>query len=156
MKRSQLWVVIFAIISLIAAWLWFTHNYANESATGVKTHSSTTTQKTQKSIQEKEAATANPDLAKKSVSNIPQTVYQIHKYILQFNSAPPGHVGGRIFQNREKQLPQTDQTGVKIMYREWDVKAKKKGVNRGAERLVTGSDGSAYYTRDHYKTFIPL
>jgi guanyl-specific ribonuclease Sa len=29
-----------------------------------------------------------------------------------------------------------------------------KGLDRGGERLVTGSDGSAYYTTDHYDTFV--
>lgn len=28
-----------------------------------------------------------------------------------------------------------------------------QGVNRGAQRLVTGNDESAYYTDDHYGTF---
>lgn len=43
-----------------------------------------------------------------------------------------------------------------ITYREWDVNPKIKGVDRGEERLVTGSDGSAYYTADHYQTFIHI
>jgi guanyl-specific ribonuclease Sa len=29
-----------------------------------------------------------------------------------------------------------------------------KGVPRDASRVVTGSDGSAYYTSDHYDSFI--
>lgn len=41
-----------------------------------------------------------------------------------------------------------------VDYREWDVNPHVKGVDRGAERLVTGSDGSAYSTRDHYDTFV--
>ena len=36
----------------------------------------------------------------------------------------------------------------------WDVHPYKKGVNRGSERVVTGSDGSSYYTQDHYMTFV--
>ncbi|WP_420829811.1 ribonuclease domain-containing protein [Actinocatenispora thailandica] len=41
-----------------------------------------------------------------------------------------------------------------VTYREWDVNSKVKGVSRGEEeRLVTGSDGSAWYTDDHYKSF---
>ena len=43
--------------------------------------------------------------------------------------------------------------GKAISYQEWDVNPKVHNVNRGAERLVTGSDGSAYYTSDHYRTF---
>ena len=40
-----------------------------------------------------------------------------------------------------------------IKYREWDTHPLRHGVNRGAERLITGSDGSAYFTEDHYRTF---
>lgn len=41
----------------------------------------------------------------------------------------------------------------RIEYREWDVRAKAEGRNRGAERLVTGNDGRVWYTADHYRTF---
>lgn len=41
-----------------------------------------------------------------------------------------------------------------INYREWDVDPNVKGIPRNSDRLVTGSDGSAYYTTDHYKNFI--
>ncbi len=53
-------------------------------------------------------------------------------------------------------LPKTDTTGNPITYQEWDVNAFQKGVNRGKERIVTGSDGSAYYTNDHYISFTPF
>jgi len=62
-------------------------------------------------------------------------------------------VGGRHFGNFERRLPERDLQGRAIKYREWDVKPKRAGVNRGPERLVTGSDGSAWYTRDHYDSF---
>jgi hypothetical protein len=35
-----------------------------------------------------------------------------------------------------------------VTYREWDVNPNIKGVDRGGERLVTRSDGSAWYTND--------
>ena len=31
-----------------------------------------------------------------------------------------------------------------------------KGTRRDAERVVTGSDRSAYYTNDHYESFVML
>ncbi len=75
----------------------------------------------------------------------------------QNGSAPPGQVGGRQFMNDGRgggqTLPKTDAQGNPIQYREWDVNPKITGVNRGPERLVTGSDGSAYYTGDHYQSF---
>ena len=70
---------------------------------------------------------------------------------------PPGFVGGRSFENDGRNggqvLPQTDANGNQIAYQEYDVNPKQPGVNRGAERVVIGSDGSAYYTNDHYSTF---
>lgn len=51
-------------------------------------------------------------------------------------------------------LPLVDANGDAITYREWDVNTYVRGQNRGGERLVTGSDGSAYYTTSHYKSFM--
>jgi guanyl-specific ribonuclease Sa len=53
-------------------------------------------------------------------------------------------------------LPMMDSAGQNITYREYDVNPFTPGVNRGPERLVVGSDGSAYYTADHYITFMPV
>ena len=65
----------------------------------------------------------------------------------------PGTKGGIIFRNREGRLPATDESGERVEYQEWDVNPKKRGQSRDAERIVTGSDGSAWYTGDHYDTF---
>jgi guanyl-specific ribonuclease Sa len=65
----------------------------------------------------------------------------------------PGTKGGVPFGNREGRLPATDSAGKAIKYQEWDVNPKKPGQSRDAERIVTGSDGSAWYTGDHYDTF---
>ena len=66
----------------------------------------------------------------------------------------PGTHGGDVFRNNERQLPVTDASGARITYREWDVNPKRRGSGRDAERIVTGSDGSAWYTADHYRTFV--
>ncbi len=61
-----------------------------------------------------------------------------------------GYVGGRAFHNRERRLP----TG---RYREYDVRPRVPGQDRGPERLVIDqTTGRAYYTGDHYRTFVPL
>jgi ribonuclease T1 len=86
-------------------------------------------------------------------SAIPKKVYTVLEYIRAHNDAPGGYVGGRNFQNREGHLDKRDASGKKIVYQEWDVNPKKNGVNRGTERLITGSDNKAWYTNDHYKTF---
>jgi len=87
-------------------------------------------------------------------NKIPQRVYEVLKYVKQNGTAPDGYVGGRKFGNYEKQLPQKDENGRRINYQEWDVNPKQQGRNRGAERLVTGSNDKAYYTKNHYKSFV--
>ena len=84
---------------------------------------------------------------------VPAKVGKVLKYVDEHNNPMPGYEGGRVFGNFEKLLPQRDAKDKPIKYHEWDVNPHKPGVNRGAERLVTGSNGSAYYTDDHYKTF---
>jgi ribonuclease T1 len=71
--------------------------------------------------------------------------------IQQHDGKPlPGYVGGREFQNRERRLPPG-------RYREYDVNPKIRGRSRDAERIVIEQDtGRAYYTGNHYRTFIPL
>ncbi|MFI5777287.1 ribonuclease domain-containing protein [Nocardia sp. NPDC051570] len=68
----------------------------------------------------------------------------------------PGTKGGDEWMNRNGTLPRKDPAGKQIAYREWDVNPKQRGQTRDAERIVTGSDGSAYYTGDHYQTFIRM
>lgn len=63
---------------------------------------------------------------------------------------PPGYVGGRTFQNRERRLLQGH-------YREYDVNPLVRGKTRGPERIVIErGTGRAYYTADHYRTFVPM
>ncbi len=61
--------------------------------------------------------------------------------------APGKSIGGDHFGNREGLLPDGD-------YKECDV--NYDGGYRGAERLIFGTDGSIYYTNDHYKSFTQL
>jgi ribonuclease T1 len=63
---------------------------------------------------------------------------------------PAGYVGGRAFHNRERRLPAG-------RYREYDLHPRVPGQNRGPERLVVEqTTGRAYYTADHYRTFVPV
>jgi ribonuclease T1 len=65
-------------------------------------------------------------------------------------NALPGYIGGRTFQNWERRLPRGH-------YREYDVNPKIRGRPRDAERIVIEQDtGRAYYTDNHYRTFMPL
>lgn len=87
--------------------------------------------------------------------DVPQKVYKVLAYIRTNDRAPEGYQGGRKFGNYEKHLPLKDERGGAMKYREWDVNPKKKGKNRGAERLIT-SDKHAWYTRDHYNSFTEI
>jgi len=87
---------------------------------------------------------------------IPAHARETLAYIRQHGYAPPGYVGGRVFGNYEGLLPRYDTRRKRIEYREWDVRPKAEGRNRGAERLVTGSDGRAWYSADHYRSFLDV
>lgn len=97
----------------------------------------------------KAAAPSRPPAPK----GVPDKVLRVLEHVDQHGSTMDGYEGGRSFGNFERRLPMTDNQGRRIRYREWDVNPLRPGVNRGAERLVTGSDGAAYYTADHYSTF---
>lgn len=91
---------------------------------------------------------------------IPRAARETLAHVRQHHEAPPGQVGGRRFGNYgrggEQKLPETDAQGRRIAYQEWDIYPKRPGRSRGPERLVTGSDGRAWYTADHYCTFTEL
>lgn len=107
---------------------------------------------------------AQPTVPQKKTENkesvlpkgVPAKVGRVLKIIDDTGEAPQGYVGGRNFGNYEKRLPRYDKKGKTIRYQEWDVNPKIQGKNRGAERLITGSDGSAHFTSDHYKTFTKI
>lgn len=89
-----------------------------------------------------------------STGNVPEKALKILKYVRENSVAMSGYVGGRRFGNFEGLLPKKDESGKRIDYQEWDVNPKIQGKNRGAERLVTGTDGKAYYSDDHYGSFL--
>lgn len=89
-----------------------------------------------------------------STGNVPENALKILKYVRENSVAMSGYVGGRRFGNFEGLLPKKDESGKRIDYQEWDVNPKIQGKNRGAERLVTGTDGKAYYSDDHYGSFL--
>ncbi|MFT4086354.1 MAG: ribonuclease domain-containing protein [Gordonia sp. (in: high G+C Gram-positive bacteria)] len=68
----------------------------------------------------------------------------------------PGTRGGDRFGNYENRLPATGPDGRRRTFQEWDVNPKQPGRGRDAERIITANDGSAWYTLDHYQTFIQI
>lgn len=86
-----------------------------------------------------------------SLATPPQKAYDLLEQLEKRGGLPlPGYVGGRDFRNRERRLPRGS-------YREYDVNPKIRGRGRDAERIVIEQrTGKAYYTGDHYRTFVPL
>ena len=84
-------------------------------------------------------------------AEVPQKALDVLAEIQKRNGEPPpGYVGGRTFGNREHRLPRG-------RYREYDVNPKVPGKSRGTERIVIEQrTGKAYYSRDHYETFVPM
>jgi len=80
---------------------------------------------------------------------VPQKALRVLETIRRTGAPPEGYVGGRVFQNREQRLPADGD------YREFDVDPHEGG--RNAERIVMDwQTKKAWYTGDHYQTFIPL
>lgn len=94
--------------------------------------------------------------ARQRIGQIPQKVRDVLAYVRTNKKPMPGYVGGRRFGNFENHLPRSDTNGEPIKYQEWDVNPRVQGKNRGTQRLVTGSDGRAWYTNDHYNTFVEV
>lgn len=67
-----------------------------------------------------------------------------------------GTKAGGTWRNYDDQLPKQTLSGYEVTYKEFDVNNKISGRSRDAERFVTGSDGSVYYTYDHYDSFVRL
>jgi guanyl-specific ribonuclease Sa len=82
---------------------------------------------------------------------IPARAVEVYEFVIRNGKAPKGHVGGRVWHNREHRLPAGGD------YREYDVNPKVRGRNRGAERIIVDIDRkSGWYTGDHYRTFTPI
>ena len=82
---------------------------------------------------------------------VPQKARDMLAQIEKRHGEPPrGYIGGRTFRNREQRLPAGS-------YREYDVNPKVRGRDRGTERIIIERrSGRAYYTLDHYETFVPM
>lgn len=80
---------------------------------------------------------------------VPQKAYQVLNTVRETGQAPEDYVGGRVFQNREHRLPEDGD------YREFDVDPHEG--HRNAERIIVEwGTKKAWYTGDHYQTFIPM
>jgi guanyl-specific ribonuclease Sa len=86
-------------------------------------------------------------------SSVPQNAYDVRDFVSNHNGSPPnGYKGGKTFandgRNGSARLPERY-----APYLEYDARPKFVGQSRGLERIVIGN-GVAYYTPDHYMSFI--
>jgi len=80
---------------------------------------------------------------------VPDKAVKVLQYVRENGRAPEGYVGGRTFENREGRLPPDGD------YREFDV--DPHNGQRNADRLIVEwNTKKAWYTGDHYRTFIPV
>ncbi|MBF0776541.1 hypothetical protein BVE84_08830 [Streptococcus azizii] len=98
----------------------------------------------------------------KSIDELPQNVQDAYKGYSGNNwqgtykgQSTGTKAGGRFYNDRDY-LPNFDNYGNKITYKEYDINSKVVGSGRDAERFIRGSDGSIYYTDEHYKSFIKV
>ncbi len=102
---------------------------------------------------------SSPTLSASDLSRVEHKVLAVLDVVDRTGQPPAGYRGGTPFMNdgrdRGEVLPRRSADGRPVTYREWDVNPYT-GANRGTERLVTGSDGSAWYTNDHYNTFVRI
>jgi ribonuclease T1 len=94
----------------------------------------------------------DPSETTSETEGVPSKALQVLAYVRRTGQAPARHEGGRIFENRERQLPRQGR------YREYDVDPlPPPGSNRNAERLVVEEKSQrAWYTPNHYRTFIEI
>ena len=146
-------------VLFLVTWLINNHHSADTPSTAAASASATKTTGT-KTTGTKTGKKSNAARTTTASGQVPARVTKTLK-LIDAGEWPeaanaPGTRGGITFRNSEKRLPATDSTGKRITYQEWDVNPKQQGRSRDAERIVTGSDGSAWYTSDHYDSFIRI
>jgi guanyl-specific ribonuclease Sa len=110
----------------------------------------------------KAGGTGTPSIPNKSLNNFPENVknsyekYSKNGWKGNVEGQTPGTKAGRTYKNREGKLPSMDENGNPITYGEFDVNNKLPNAKRDKERFIKGSDGSIYYTKDHYNSFIKI
>jgi ribonuclease T1 len=147
LKRKILIFLVAGILLGLAGSQWL-------SERKIASNKETSTEATADKAENKDLISHDP--AEVHSDQIPSKVYDILKYVNTFHEPKEGYVGGRKFHNYENKLPKVSPDGKKIYYQEWDVNPKRNRINRGKERLVTGDDHSAWYTNNHYQSFIQI
>ncbi|MEC3913140.1 ribonuclease domain-containing protein [Nocardia sp. CDC160] len=155
-KKTRAWLTLGAAVLVLLIAVVATKVNDHRDTNGAKAVA-TSTVKTTAKPGGATPGTANQSAPVSKVLGVPDRAYatlvEIDAGRWPDSANAPGTHGGDPWENRSGQLPRKDSAGKAITYQEWDVNPKQRGQTRDAERIITGSDGSAYYTGDHYKTF---
>ncbi len=151
-KRQTNPVILIATILALAIGAWWTNADAPKSGTR-STPSASPRESTPPPASAPEAAA--PRSESRLEAAVPDRVEreELVRTLARIESGGPfpHKQDGTIFGNRERRLPQHPRG----YYREYTVRTPGAS-NRGARRVVRGSEGELYYTRDHYETFIRI
>ena len=94
------------------------------------------------------------EIGEKTQPAIPQEAYDTYNYVIDHNGAPPQvYKGGKTFLNDGRSGGEVLPTN-SAPFREYDIFPYDPIIGRGAERIVIGVDSRAWYTGDHYSSFI--
>lgn len=148
--------VVVAVVAVVLVLVLSMQDSDSSATTGSATSSSVVTSTQVKSGATTKAAQPTSS-AQKASSDAPTrvlaTLVEIDAGRWPDSADAVGTKGGVTFRNSEGRLPAVGAGGGRVVYQEWDVNPKKNGQGRDAERIVTGNDGSAWYTLDHYDSF---
>ncbi|GAB39825.1 MULTISPECIES: ribonuclease domain-containing protein [Gordonia] len=157
---SAVALVVIALV-VVATWLINRSDDSNSAAQSASSTSSTAkpSSKKQSGTASQGGTASRTTVAPTAAASVPAQVTKTLS-LIDAGKWPPddasGTKGGTNFGNFEGRLPKKTSSGKRITYTEWDVNRREAGRSRDAERIVTGSDGSAWYTSDHYNTFVQI
>lgn len=176
-RQAVVSAVALVVIGLVVVATWLINRSDDSSSATHSASSTSSTAKPSSSIAKPSSSTAKPSSKKQSgtasqggtdsrttvaptaAASVPAQVTKTLS-LIDAGKWPPddasGTKGGTNFGNFEGRLPKKTSSGKRITYTEWDVNRREAGRSRDAERIVTGSDGSAWYTADHYNTFVQI
>ena len=162
-RQAVVSAVALVVIALVVVATWLINRSDDSNSAG---QSASSTSSTAKPSSKKQSGTASQGgtasrttVAPTAAASVPAQVTKTLS-LIDAGKWPPddasGTKGGTNFGNFEGRLPKKTSSGKRITYTEWDVNRREAGRSRDAERIVTGSDGSAWYTSDHYNTFVQI
>lgn len=111
-------------------------------------------------VEEGMGGVSAPKISSVYLSDLPSNVqrayygYENVGWKGNFPGQANGTKAGKKYKNKPIKLPETNNDGIKVSYREYDVNDKIEGQPRDSERLIRDSNGIVYYTPNHYDTFV--